>query len=96
MPAYQQCRFVNGSGNAEDGRHRRPLPAIRGQAGANSFKADVERMERFCERVRTDCPPPEEEAAPRRNTEPVRDYSITWTILRVRGSTNTVRLLTTV
>ncbi|WP_442859483.1 hypothetical protein [Bosea sp. Tri-49] len=45
MPAAQRLRFLNGSGNPEDGRDGRPLVTIRGQAGADALKADLERME---------------------------------------------------
>jgi hypothetical protein len=47
MPAAQRLRFLNGSGNPEDGRDGRPLAAIRGQAGADALKADLERMEQI-------------------------------------------------
>ncbi|AZO82127.1 hypothetical protein B5U98_22550 [Bosea sp. Tri-39] len=47
MPAGQRLRFLNGSGRPEDGRDGRPLSAIRGQAGADALKADLERMEQI-------------------------------------------------
>ncbi|WP_432212063.1 DUF7696 family protein [Bosea vestrisii] len=47
MTLPRRLRFLNGSGNPEDGRDGRPLATIRGQAGANSLKADLERMEQI-------------------------------------------------
>lgn len=45
MPLPRRLRFLNGSGNPEDGRDSRPLDTIRGPAGVASLKADLERME---------------------------------------------------
>ncbi|MGX1786107.1 DUF7696 family protein [Bosea sp. NPDC055332] len=52
MPPARRLCFINGSGSPEDGRDGRPLASIRGQAGADSLKTDLERMEQIL-RTRT-------------------------------------------
>ncbi|KRE15667.1 hypothetical protein ASE66_12540 [Bosea sp. Root483D1] len=47
MPLPRRLRFLNGSGNPEDGRDGRPLEAVRGPAGAAALAADLERMEQI-------------------------------------------------